>query len=208
MTPNANSREARGLQADISRMRSLMQSKDLELEDQSRQLKEARDKIRGLNTQLDMSPVAQQRFSDLLRERDRLQTNYERMSDRVDATKLANDVENRKQGETLEPLDPPFLPTEPTYPKRGFIVGGGFGLGILLGVMLTGVREMKDTSLKNLKDVRAYTKLTVLASIPLLENDFVVRRRRRMTWLGWSAASVLGVLLMAGAVLYYMTSRT
>jgi hypothetical protein len=68
-------------------------------------------------------------------------------------------------------------------------------------------REAKDGSLKNLKDVRAYTRLTVLGSIPFLENDFVVRRRRRMAWLAWSAAFLLGLLMMAGSVIYYYTSK-
>ena len=208
VAPNPNSPQIRALQGEVSRLRTLIQSKDLELDDISRQLKEHRDKIRALNQQLDMSPAAQQRFTELQRERDRLQANFERMSDKVDASRIAGDVEARKQGETLEALDPPFMPTEATYPKRGFIVGGGLAGGLLLGLLLTGIREMKDTSLKNLKDVRAYTKLTVLASIPLLENDVVVRRRRRLTWLGWSAASVVSVLLMAGAVIYYITSKT
>ena len=69
-------------------------------------------------------------------------------------------------------------------------------------------RELRDMSLKSLKDVRAYTRLTVLGSIPLLENDFVVRRRRRMAWLGWSAAFLIGVLLMSGAVIYYYTAKS
>ena len=43
---------------------------------------------------------------------------------------------------------------------------------------------MKDTSLKNLKDVRAYTQMSILGSIPLLENDFVVRRRKRLCLAG------------------------
>ena len=48
----------------------------------------------------------------------------------------------------------------------------GSGLGLVLGLALAGAREMKDTSLKNLKDVRAYTQMTILGSVPLLENDF------------------------------------
>jgi uncharacterized integral membrane protein len=47
----------------------------------------------------------------------------------------------------------------------------------------------------------------VLGSIPLLENDFVVRRRRRISWLVWACAILLGLLLMAGAVFYYYTQR-
>ena len=61
-------------------------------------------------------------------------------------------------------------------------------LGMLLGLVIASAREMKDTSLKNLKDVRAYTQMAILGSIPLLENDFVVRRRRRLAWLGWTTA--------------------
>jgi hypothetical protein len=47
----------------------------------------------------------------------------------------------------------------------------------------------------------------VLGSIPLLENDFVVRRRRRIAWLAWACAILVGILLMAGAVFYYYTQR-
>jgi len=87
------------------------------------------------------------------------------------------------------------------------IIGVGLGVGLMAGVFAVGAQEMKDTSLKNLKDVRAYTKLAVLGTIPLLESDLVVRRKRRLAWLAWSAASILGVAAMAGSVFYYYASR-
>ncbi len=64
--------------------------------------------------------------------------------------------------------------------------------------MIAGAREMKDTSLKNLKDVRAYTQMAILGSVPLLENDFVVRRRRRLAWLGWTTACLAAAVVMSG----------
>ena len=68
---------------------------------------------------------------------------------------------------------------------------------------------MKDSSLKNLKDVRAYTQLTVLGSIPLLENDLVVRRRRRLGWLAWSTACIIGAVIMTGSMyFYYFVNKT
>lgn len=81
-------------------------------------------------------------------------------------------------------------------------------VGLLLGVVLAGVREMKDTTLKNLKDVRAYTQLTVLGSVPLLEDDVVVKRRKRMALLSWMTALVVGAVVMAGAVAYYYVTTT
>jgi drug/metabolite transporter (DMT)-like permease len=99
------------------------------------------------------------------------------------------------------------IPEEPIAPNRPLIIAVGLAIGAAVGIGLASVREIKDTSLKNLKDVRAYTRLTVLGSIPLLENDFVVRRRRRIAWLLWALAILIGMLLMAGSVFYYYTQR-
>jgi len=76
-----------------------------------------------------------------------------------------------------------------------------------VGVCLAAAWEVKDTALKNLKDVRAYTQLQVLGSIPLLENDLAVRRRKRLTWLAWSSAALLGVIVMSSSVVYYYATK-
>ena len=73
---------------------------------------------------------------------------------------------------------------------------------------MAGVKEMKDTSLKNLKDVRAYTNLPVLSSIPLLENALLVRRKRRLFWLGWSTAVIIGTIAMSSSMYYYYFGKS
>ncbi len=55
--------------------------------------------------------------------------------------------------------------------------------------------------------MRAYTKMAILGSIPLLENDFVVRRRKRLAWLGWTTASLVAVVIMSGSVVYYYVTK-
>ena len=64
---------------------------------------------------------------------------------------------------------------------------------------------MRNTSLKNLKDVRAYTNMPVLSSIPLLENALLVRRKRRLVWLAWSSAVIVGCILMSGSMYYHLS---
>jgi uncharacterized membrane protein SpoIIM required for sporulation len=83
------------------------------------------------------------------------------------------------------------------------IIASGAAIGLVLGLLLVGFREAKDTTLKNLKDVRAYTQLTVLGCVPLLEGDIVVKRRKRVSLLGWSTAIVLGLIVIGGSVAYY-----
>jgi uncharacterized protein involved in exopolysaccharide biosynthesis len=111
----------------------------------------------------------------------------------------------RKAGEVLDVLDIASLPIEPTKPNRYLIIGGGFALSLILGFAMAGLQEARDTSLKNLKDVRAYTNLPVLCSIPLLENTMLVRRKRRLTYLAWASAVIIGAAMVSGAVVYYET---
>jgi hypothetical protein len=60
-------------------------------------------------------------------------------------------------------------------------------------------------SLKSLKDVRAYSNLPLLGSVPLLESDYVRHKRRRLVWVAWSAATMVGIAMMSGSILYYYT---
>ncbi|HEY4088819.1 MAG TPA: hypothetical protein VGM43_22970 [Bryobacteraceae bacterium] len=109
----------------------------------------------------------------------------------------------RKAGEVLDVLDIASLPIDPAKPNRYLIIGAGFAVSMILGLAMAGLQEARDTSLKNLKDVRAYTNLPVLCSIPLLENTMLVRRKRRLTYLAWASAVILGAAAVSGAVVYY-----
>jgi len=114
-------------------------------------------------------------------------------------------MEEHRAGETLEILEQPITPVTPTSPIRPVIISVGTLIGLAVGIVMAAAREIKNTSLKNLKDVRAYTNLPVLSSIPLLENALLVRRKRRLAWLAWSSAIIIGSIMMCGAVYYYMT---
>ena len=57
-------------------------------------------------------------------------------------------------------------------------------------------------------DERSYNfQMAILGSIPLLENDFVVRRRRRLAWLGWTTACLAAAVVMSGSVVYYYATK-
>ena len=86
-------------------------------------------------------------------------------------------------------------------------MGAGTVMGLLLGCFLAGAQEVKDSTMKGLKDVRAYSNMNILSSIPLLENALLVRRKRRLTWLAWSSAMIVGVVVMSSSVYYYYWGR-
>lgn len=200
-------REQRDLEAQIQRMQGLIQAKDLEMEDYKKQAKDAEGAIRSYQARIEGIPVGIKEYDELIRERELAKREYEDLDRRLNTSTMSTALVNHQQGERLEQLDPPSLPQTPSEPKRPLIIAIGTGVGLLLGLCLAGAREVKDTALKNLKDVRAYTQLPVLGSIPLLENDLVVRRRRRLAWLAWSTACLVGVVIMSSSVVYYYATK-
>jgi hypothetical protein len=191
----------------MQRIQALIQAKDLEMEDYKKQTVEVEKSIRGYQARLEGVPVGIKEYDQLLRERDLAKKDYEDLDRRLNASAMSTALENRQQGERLEQLDPPSLPQTPAQPKRPLIIAIGAGIGLIVGLCLAAAWEVKDTALKNLKDVRAYTQLQVLGSIPLLENDLAVRRRKRLTWLAWSSACLVGVIIMSSSVVYYFATK-
>jgi polysaccharide chain length determinant protein (PEP-CTERM system associated) len=200
-------REARQLDAGIERIEAQLKVKDDEAKNYNNQIANAEKGIRVLQARIESTPISEQQYGDIIRDREVAKLKYDDLNRKRAQSQIAEDLERRQQGETLEVLDPASLPQSPTQPKRGVIIGAGTGIGLVIGLFLAGAREAKDTSLKNLKDVRAYTQLTILGSVPLLENDLVVRRRKRLTWLAWSTACLVGIVIMTGSAFYYYATK-
>jgi len=195
--------EVLDVDGNVQRLESASRQRDLEIADLDNQIKLTQAAINKLESQINATPLGEQQYADLLREREIAKQKYIDLDAHLSTAEISQELENHGQGERLELLDAASLPQYPTEPKRPVVIGAGAGLGLLLGILIAAAREMKDTSLKNLKDVRAYTQMSILGSVPLLENDFVVRRRKRIAWLGWTTACLLAVVTMAGSVVFY-----
>jgi predicted nucleic acid-binding Zn-ribbon protein len=200
-------RDLRQLDNQIRTVQTAIEAKDMDITALNKEMQRVNDQIRTYMGRVETVPAGERQYGDLLRERDIAKAKYVSLDTSLQKAQIGQDMENRKQGETLELLDPASLPLNPTQPQRYLIISIGAGIGLLLGIVIAGALEMKDTSLKNLKDVRAYTKMAILGSIPLLENDFVVRRRKRLAWLGWTTASLVAAVIMSGSVVYYYVTK-
>jgi uncharacterized protein involved in exopolysaccharide biosynthesis len=200
-------RELRDIDNRIRTLQTAVEAKDMEIAALNKDMTRVNEQIKTYMGRVETLPAGERQYGDLLREKEIARGKYVNLETSLQKAQIAQDMEGRKQGETLELLDPPSLPLNPTEPKRYLIVSIGAAVGLLLGIVIAGALEMKDTSLKNLKDVRAYTQMAILGSIPLLENDFVVRRRKRLAWLGWTTASLVAVVIMSGSVVYYYVTK-
>jgi polysaccharide biosynthesis transport protein len=191
--------EYRNQQAQVN---SQIAAKQLEVEGYEKTRAELERQISQRQRDLSDAPLNEQQYNSLLRDFNLAKADYEDMVKKHDVSTTAQSMEEHKAGENLEVLDPATLPEQPAEPNRLAWAGIGTFSGLGLGILLAAGQEVKNTSLKNLKDVRAYTNLPVLSSIPLLENALLVRRKRRLVWLAWSTALIVGVILMSGSMYY------
>ncbi len=168
-----------------------------------KELERVNQQIAQFQNRLESGPANEQRYVQLTSDQQQANQKYQDLVKKQSLSEENQSAQTRKAGENLEVLDSASLPESPTAPNRWMIMGSGFGMGALLGLALAAFREIKDTSLKNLKDVRAYTQLPILSSIPLLENDLLVQRRRRVAYLSWSAAVLLGMLAISISMYYH-----
>jgi succinoglycan biosynthesis transport protein ExoP len=191
---------------DIDSTNALLKNIDTERAYKQKDLENINRQIDEYRNRLSATSSIEARYADLLREQGNATANYQTMLQKQELVAQNSELIQRKAGEKLDILDPASIPTNPFSPNRYMIVGGGLAASFILGLALAGVQEAKDTSLKNLKDVRAYTNLPVLCSIPLLENTLLVKRKKRITYLAWSAAVILGIIAICSALFYYYSA--
>jgi uncharacterized protein involved in exopolysaccharide biosynthesis len=188
--------EESNIRAQISASVQQVQALEKNLADQTRNLKEVQDKLASRSQVI-------QKYNQLFSELQMAKDQYTSVSTKQETAGTQQSAEEHQVGERLGVLEQPITPDKPASPIRGAWVAIGTVIGLFAGIALAGAKEIKNTSLKNLKDVRAYTNLPVLSSIPLLENALLVRRKRRMAWLAWSSAIIIGTILMSGAMYYH-----
>jgi uncharacterized protein involved in exopolysaccharide biosynthesis len=111
--------------------------------------------------------------------------------------RLNESMEQDQQGVQFAILDPAVVPDKPASPNRFRILLGGLALSV--GMALGGIvlAERLDTSFHAVDDLREFTRVPVLASIPRIATTKGKRQRRFHLFLGVSLAA-LGLPLVVG----------
>ena len=203
----ALTREKMDAQATVDLIQGQIRAANMEEQSYKNEYASLNGTIRGYQGRLAETPAGEKENDEFRRDRDLAKEKYEKLEVQMHEANMSLDLERRRQGETLELLDEASMPTSPMAPKRSMIIPVGLIAGLLIGFLTVAVREVRDTSLKNLKDARLYTQLSILGSIPLLENDVVVQRRKQVMWVGWATATIVGLAMMIGSVAHYFISK-
>ena len=125
--------------------------------------------VRAYESKLQSSPQVDEEYKQLTRDHETALAFYNSLLTKMNESSMATALEQRQQCEQFRVMDPPNLPDAPTFPNRIVFAGGGFAGGLVLGLLIAALLEYRDTSLRNERDIWAFTKLPTLATISRID---------------------------------------
>jgi polysaccharide chain length determinant protein (PEP-CTERM system associated) len=156
-----------------------------------------RQMIAAYQSRVEMAPEREQELQQLSRDYRASREIYDAALKRYHDAQAAVDVERRRAREEFQILEAAVPAREPAAPNRPKLVL----LGILLACAATGavvmLAEQLDTSFHGVDDLRSFSKLPVLVTIPEITTR-ADRTRRRWRLRLAAGAGVIGLLLIVG----------
>lgn len=135
--------------------------------------------------------------SALLRDRDNVQTQYNRAVASAAEASTSERVELLSQGRRISVIEQPAVPSAPTKPNRLMIAAGGVGAGIAFGLALVVLLELLNRSPRRPEDLVKKLGIVPLATIPY------IRSNREMVWQrSLKAALILLILIGIPALVW------
>jgi polysaccharide chain length determinant protein (PEP-CTERM system associated) len=146
---------------------------------------------------VEVVPTRESELVELTRDYGTLQAAYASLLTKREDSKIAANLERRQIGEQFRILDPASLPERPyNETQRLTIMVSGAIAGIVIGLLLVGFREYRDSSFRSEEDVVRILTLPVLAVVPAMESHRERRARRARTL----AANLAACLALVGSV--------
>jgi polysaccharide chain length determinant protein (PEP-CTERM system associated) len=175
------------IQGQIGQIEQQLAQKDLERQQNMSQVAAIESRINAIPS----VKVALQGINDRYQS---AKETYDEIVKKKNGAETVVSVETNSQGETIRVQDPANLPQSPVAPKRFVLTLAGSGIGLLIGLLITAFIEVPRLfRVQNLDDVKHYTGLPVLASVPpLLSADEKqwMRRAGRLKLLAGAAAAI------------------
>jgi polysaccharide chain length determinant protein (PEP-CTERM system associated) len=162
---NANRPDPPQLQQLKAQLRATQMSMSSARQEQTR----IQQEIRAYEAKIEASPMIEQEYKNITRDHETALQFYNSLLTKMNESSMATALEHRQQGEQFHVMDAPNLPDEPTFPNPLVFAGGGFAAGLSLGLIFAAFLEYRDTSLRNERDIWAFTKLPTLATISYVE---------------------------------------
>src|SRR5215510_12715604 len=153
---------------------------DAEIKNLNDTLAKVQHDISTYKQRIENVPQREQELTSISRDYNATRDLYASLLKRLDEAKLADSLEERQKAERFRLLEPAVYPTEPTGPNRIRFFLIGFVLGLGTAVAGAFLRELLDPSFHRIEDLKAFTIVPILGTVPqiITAADRLQGRRR------------------------------
>jgi polysaccharide chain length determinant protein (PEP-CTERM system associated) len=141
------------------------------IEQTSREQKRLQGQIQLYQGRMALSPAIEEQYKQLTRDYDTALKSYQDLLAKKGDSEMATDMERRQQGEQMRLLNQASLPESPSFPNRWLFAGGGFAVGLFIGLGIAMWLELRDKSIRTEQDAMAALDLPLLVSVPWLTEE-------------------------------------
>lgn len=202
MAPAANGDPSQA--SALPQIQGQLHSNQVEIQNRERSIAGLKEKVDEYQGRLNQEPIREQQLADLTRGYDQSKANYDDLLKKKNGSAMATSMELQQQGERFRILDPPSFPAKPEFPNRLKFCGIGLGVGLALGLVVTGAFEFFDRRVHDEKELAELLPVAVMAEIPEVISAADTRRATRRLWLGWSLATFVFFTILAGSAFSYL----
>ncbi|ETX09176.1 Wzz/FepE/Etk N-terminal domain-containing protein [Candidatus Entotheonella palauensis] len=144
-------------------------------------------------------PRVERQLQKLQRDYDTKEARYLSLQQQYEEAKMVHTIERHEQGERFEVLVPATPPKAPIAPKRRQFYLAGLVMSFALGAGIVFLRDKMDSSFHVVEDLRAFSPVPVLVSLPRIDTPIDLRRKRWRFCVNMVAALIFLYVLFVSA---------
>lgn len=152
----------------IQQLRAKLRQDDLNIADLTKQQAQIQAQTRQLQGRVQATPMVEQQYKEMTRNYQTASEFYQELLKKSQNSNMATNLVHEQDSEQFKIYDPPSLPNEPSFPKKTYFVGGGFGGGLAIGLGVLFLLAMMDKTIHTEREVELCLKLPVLTMVPTL----------------------------------------
>lgn len=155
--------------------------------------------LKALEASIEATPANAIVLGGLRSDYENLRVQYDQAVASLAEARMGDRIEVTARGQRITVIEPATVPTVRSGPNRKLIAAAGLGAGIALSVALMLALELLNRTLRRPSDMVAALGITPFGTIPYMETDAEIRRRRIRTW-AVTGAVLFGLPLLAWLV--------